>query len=166
VASKWRQKSIMKVEVNSNKIYTIGANNKTAEEFFSLLKDNNVTEVVDIRLNNRSQLAGFTKYPNLEFFLREICNIRYRHDLIFAPDKETLDWYKNRKNKSEVWERYTGEFTQTMQGRNITDYIRMVYTDKDRICLLCSEETAQHCHRSLVANEFKKLLPGCEVVHL
>ena len=76
------------------KIYTIGFTKKTAEQFFSILNDNHIDIVVDVRLNNSSQLAGFSKYPDIEFFLDKICSIGYKHDLHFAPSESTLTRYK------------------------------------------------------------------------
>lgn len=147
-------------------IYTIGANKKTAEEFFSLLRDKHIELIVDVRLNNKSQLAGFTKEPNLEFFLRQIAGIDYIWDIMFAPSEETFAWYKNSHDKSNVWERYTREFYETMQERDITDYIKKEYSTRRSVCLLCSEESADYCHRRLVAAKFKEVWPECDIVHL
>ncbi len=145
-----------------NKIYTIGFTKKSAEEFFNILKKNNVKKVIDIRLNNTSQLAGFSKYPDIEFFLKRIIDVEYKHDLMFSPKKETLN---NFKRKSITWEEYTKEFYDTMEERKIKDYIMRNYLDEDSICLLCSEESFKNCHRSLVANFFKCVFE-CEIVHL
>lgn len=65
-----------KVKVN---IFTIGFAGKSACEFFTKLKDAGVKRVIDIRLNNVSQLAGFTKKLDIEYFLKELCKIEYLH---------------------------------------------------------------------------------------
>jgi uncharacterized protein (DUF488 family) len=136
-----------------DKIYTIGYTKKTAETFFELLKKNNIAIVTDIRLNNTSQLAGFTKHPDIKYFLHEIAGISYNHDITFAPEKNTLLRYK----KQEIdWDQYVEEFSNTMNERNITNYIKQNYKLNKKICLLCSEATATNCHRNLVADEFKK----------
>ena len=42
-------------------LYTVGFSGKDAKTFFELLKLNNVQTLLDIRLNNVSQLSGYTK---------------------------------------------------------------------------------------------------------
>ncbi len=145
------------------KVYTIGFTKKTAKQFFSILSKNNIDTVVDIRLNNSSQLAGFSKYPDIEFFLEQICNIGYKHDLHFAPKDSTLTRYKK---KQISWDEYEKEFAQTMLERNITEYIKANYSSEGSICLLCSEPTPENCHRRLVANYFKEILNEVQIIHL
>ena len=147
----------------SREIYTIGFTQKTAQNFFELLKNNNIEVVLDIRLNNTSQLAGFAKYPDIKYFLHEICNIDYVHDTEFSPTETTLKKYKKKEIK---WEQYVEEFNQTMAKRNIHEYIQSNYATDKRICLLCSESTADQCHRRLVGNEFKEVFNDLEIVHL
>lgn len=144
-------------------VYTIGFTQKTAKQFFSILNDNNIDVVVDVRLNNSSQLAGFSKYPDIEFFLDKICHIRYKHDLNFAPNGSTLTRYKK---KQINWEEYEAEFAQTMQGRKITEYIKSAYDDNVSICLLCSEPTPEKCHRRLIADYFKDAFNEVRIIHL
>jgi len=144
-------------------IYTIGFTKKTAQTFFELLKANQIETVLDIRLNNTSQLAAFAKFPDIEYFLREICNIVYIHDTEFSPSEETLNRYKK---KQINWDQYVEEFNQTMNTRGIANYIKANYLIERKICLLCSEATAIQCHRSLIANEFKEINRGLNVIHL
>lgn len=146
-----------------NNLYTIGFTQKTAEKFFSLLIENNISIVIDIRLNNTSQLAGFSKYPDIEYFLNTVCNIRYIHEPRFAPSEETLKRYKK---KEITWDEYTKEFDITMKNRNISSVISKHYLKYDNICLLCSEPTPQNCHRMLIAQQFKNLDNGIVVKHL
>ena len=115
-------------------LYTIGFTQKNARTFFNLLRDNNVKTVVDIRLNNTSQLAAFAKGEDLKFFLTEFCQIEYVHDITFAPTETLLKDYKNKKIS---WFEYEKEFSRIMEGRNIKNYIIKNYSNKDSICLLC-----------------------------
>lgn len=131
------------------KIFTIGFTKKTAKEFFGLLEKNNVAEVVDIRLNNTSQLAAFTKFPDIEFFLEKICGISYRHDTEFAPTENILSGYKK---KLIDWKGYESEFAKLMKERNIDEYILETYASVNNFCLLCSETTPEKCHRRLVVS--------------
>lgn len=146
-----------------NKVCTIGFTKKTAKQFFSILTKNNIDTVVDIRLNNSSQLAGFSKYPDIEFFLEKICNTGYKHDLHFAPKDSTLTKYKK---KQISWDEYEKEFAQTMMERKITEYIKANYSSEGSICLLCSEPTPENCHRRLVANYFKEIFHEVQILHL
>lgn len=147
-----------------NSIYTIGFTQKSAEEFFTLLKKNDVRMVVDIRLNNTSQLAAFSKYPDIEFFLNKLCNIEYCHEEAFAPEESTLKRYK----KKEInWSQYVSEFNETMKKRNIRKYILNKYEKTaDNICLLCSEPTPAQCHRRLIAEIFLEIFPEAKIIHL
>lgn len=146
-----------------NKIYTIGFTKKTAEAFFTLLKSSDISLVVDVRLNNTSQLASFSKYPDIVFFLDSICNIEYKHDVLFAPTDSTLSRYKK---KQISWSEYVEEFSDAMDKRHIKDYIRENYSDSDNICLLCSEPIPKYCHRRLVAELFKEVFPQISIIHL
>ena len=145
------------------KIFTIGFTKKTAEEFFTLLEKNFVSVLVDIRLNNTSQIAGFSKSPDLAFFLKKICNIGYVHDQNFVPNKKILNDFKQNKI---TWFDYNVEFLTLLEERNISAHIENFYFGLDRICFLCSEPTAEHCHRKIVAERFLKPFPNAEIIHL
>lgn len=143
------------------KVFTIGFTKKTAEQFFTLLNQPGLVRLVDARLNNVSQLAGFTKKNDLQFFLREICHIDYVHLQLFAPTQEILDAYK--KNGGD-WETYEAQFLKLMTSRHIEDAV-----DKkliDGACLLCSEATPKHCHRRLVAEYLRDRWGNVEICHL
>lgn len=137
-------------------VYTIGFTRKTAEQFFTSLSDNRIDVLIDIRLNNTSQLAGFTKYPDIAFFLSRICNIKYIHDEKLAPTNEILKAYKN---KNIDWAKYVEQFEALMIYRNIKAHIEQRYKSlfNMNICLLCSEDKPNQCHRSLVAPYFAEL---------
>lgn len=144
-------------------IYTIGFTKKTAEDFFNILQGNCVELILDIRLNNTSQLSGFTKFPDIKYFLNEIAKIKYIHDTKFSPTKSTLKGYK----KKEInWIQYVTEFNYTMQERDIIKYIKGNYMIDKSICLLCSEPTANNCHRSLVAEQFSEAFGDLKIIHL
>lgn len=146
------------------KICTIGFTQKNAERFFGLLKDSGVRTLIDVRLNNTSQLAAFTKGEDLKFFLSEIGGIGYRHDVLLAPTEDLLKRYKKGETS---WVEYETEFFRIMEERDIKSHIAATYEDCDPpICLLCSEATPEHCHRRLVADLFADVFPGSEIVHL
>lgn len=145
------------------KIFTIGFTKKSAKEFFTLLEKNNVACVVDVRLNNTSQLAAFSKFPNIKFFLNRISRINYIHDTKFAPTKNILHDYKK---KLITWQEYEIQFEEIMAARNIEDYILKNYSDAENFCLMCSEPTAENCHRRLVAEKFAKIFKGVSVINL
>lgn len=142
-------------------IYTIGFTKKTAAQFFSTLRDSHVRRLVDVRLNNVSQLAGFTKRDDLKFFLKSICDIEYVHRLELAPLQDMLDQYKKSHGS---WSDYEKRFISLMAERKIEGTMpRELF---DEACLLCSEETAEHCHRRLVAEYLREKWSGVEIRHL
>lgn len=142
------------------KIFTIGFTKKSAEQFFNRLKQPGLVRVVDTRLNNTSQLAGFTKKRNLEFFLHEICKLGYVHLPELAPTQEILDAYK----ASGEWSNYERQFLSLMAERRIEDQVDKSILDGG--CLLCSEATPEHCHRRLVAEYLRRKWGDVEIVHL
>ncbi len=144
-------------------IYTIGFTQKTAQEFFELLKNNNVVLILDIRLNNTSQLAAFAKYPDIKYFLKTICNIDYVYDSMFAPSEEIM---KNYKNKKIDWLQYKKDFSELLKQRNINSLIKEKYSSKNNICLLCSEAMPTSCHRQLIAEKFNELFDDIKIIHL
>lgn len=147
-------------------LYTIGFTKKTAEEFFSLLKDNQIKKVIDIRLNNSSQLAGFSKGHDLRYFLNEFFNIEYIHDPDLAPSKQLLDDYKGKKI---TWQQYETTFQALLDERKTKEMLAGKYSSAfDGACLLCSEDTADKCHRRLVAEYINHSYPDLmiQIKHL
>ncbi|GAB2805082.1 DUF488 family protein [Dyella kyungheensis] len=142
-------------------LFTIGFTKKTAESFFGKLKRSGAKRVVDVRLNNVSQLAGFAKRNDLEFFLREVCDIGYVHLPELAPTQDILDEYK--KNKGD-WMVYERKFLDLMRKREIEKRIPPE-TLADG-CLLCSEDKPHHCHRRLVAEYLKEHWGTIDIKHL
>lgn len=147
-------------------IYTIGFTKKSAEEFFELLKSNDIQSLIDVRLNNKSQLAGFAKGRDLDYFLREICDIRYYHELNFAPENELLKkWQKGELN----WDKYTEWYVGLLEKRKAENIFKVRYSDKGNVCLLCTEPTTETCHRRLLAEYLVEHWPVDEqakIVHL
>lgn len=143
------------------KVWTIGFTKKNAQRFFELLRASGAKRVVDVRLNNVSQLAGFAKKDDLEFFLREICGISYVHLPELAPTQDMLDAFKKEKGD---WHAYEKQFLALMKERRIEDTVaRDVIADG---CLLCSEDKPHHCHRRLVAEYLKDHWGDVQVAHL
>jgi uncharacterized protein (DUF488 family) len=145
-------------------IYTLGFTKKTAQEFFSILKENNISTLVDIRLNNTSQLAGFAKGNDLKYFLKEICNINYIHDTELAPTKEILDNYKNKKIS---WNEYENLFNKLLIQRHIKNHLAIKYNNKyEKFCFLCSELKPNNCHRRLVVEYILNNINDIKIKHL
>jgi uncharacterized protein (DUF488 family) len=142
-------------------VFTIGFTKKSARRFFELLRSSSAKRLVDVRLNNVSQLAGFTKKDDLAYFVQEICGMDYVHLPELAPTQEMLDDYKKRRGD---WKTYETRFLDLMTKRSIETTI-----SKDVIadgCLLCSEEKPHHCHRRLVAEYLKEHWGDVDIVHL
>lgn len=133
------------------KILTIGFTEKKAERFFSLIKLSGAKRVVDVRLNNISQLSGFAKRDDLKYFLKEICDVDYVHLPDLAPTKEILSPYQK---KTITWQQYEERFMNLMSKRNIENHVRRDLIDDG--CLLCSEHQPHQCHRRLVTEYLKE----------
>lgn len=142
-------------------LFTIGFTQKTAQKFFDTLVKSGIKRVIDTRLNNVSQLAGFTKKTDLEYFLKKIGNIEYIHILELAPTKDILDEYK--KNKGE-WSTYEQKFLHLMTEREIEKKVKPELLDGG--CLLCSEAKPHYCHRRLVAEYLSTKWGNVKICHL
>jgi uncharacterized protein (DUF488 family) len=122
-------------------VFTIGFTQTSAESFFTRLQKAGVRKLVDVRLNNMSQLAGFAKRNDLRYFLGAICGIEYAHRPELAPTQEMLDAYKKQKVQ---WSEYEKRFLDLMISRRIEETISRETIDG--ACLLCSESKPDHCH--------------------
>ncbi len=142
-------------------LFTIGFTQKNARKFFDSLIGAGVKTVIDTRLNNVSQLAGFTKRVDIEYFLQEIGNIKYIHILDLAPTKDILDAYK--KNKGD-WNIYEQQFLKLMRDRQVEKRIDPELIDS--ACLLCSEAKPHYCHRRLVAEYLSNQWGNINICHL
>ena len=142
------------------KVFTIGFAKKSAEKFFELLINNSVSKVLDIRLNNTSQLAGFSKGSDLKYFLKKIGNIEYAHNTDLAPTKKLFDDYKS--NLID-WGEFEVMFRGVLKERNAIEQLDL--DNLDHTCFLCSEDSPAYCHRRLVVEEIKNTI-DCEIIHL
>jgi uncharacterized protein (DUF488 family) len=146
------------VEEKILKIYTIGFTKKTLEEFITRLRKSNVQRVIDIRLNDSSQLSGFAKSQDLEFILKQF-GIKYISVKSLAPDKALLDKY----HEDENWKEYEVNFKALMDRRNSRKTLDDLHLGEITSCFLCSEDKPDKCHRRLVAEMLDKTF---EIVHL
>ena len=142
-------------------LYTIGFTKKSAERFFTQLCERNIKRIVDIRLNNTSQLAGFAKKDDLKYFLRAICDIDYVHVPELAPDQDIFDLYKKKKGD---WSDFEGQFLNLLANRRVEEMISRDILDGG--CLLCSEHKPDHCHRRLVAEYFNDKWGNIDITHI
>ena len=143
------------------KLYTIGFTKKSAHDFFETLRSDGVARIIDVRLNNVSQLAGFAKRRDLQYFLDQIAGIQYIHAPILAPTQEVLDSYKKH---GSGWLSYETSFIDLMKER----HIETIWADRlrDSDCLLCSEEKPVYCHRRLVAEYLANYRSDIKIRHL
>lgn len=142
-------------------IYTIGFTKKCAQTFFSKLKQSGAKRLIDVRLNNVSQLAGFAKKEDLRYFLDAICQMEYLHIPALAPTQDILDAYKKKKGDWNVYER---QFLTLMHERRIEEVVPREIVDNS--CLLCSEDLPDHCHRRLVAEYFRGSWGDLNIRHI
>ncbi len=143
------------------KLFTIGFTERSAEQFFTRLSESGVKRLIDIRLRNSSQLAGFAKSEDLKYFLKAICGIDYVHNPDLAPTPEILNGFK----KKEIsWDEYEEKYLQLAAGRSMDEKMRGELRDGD--CLLCSERMPANCHRRLLAEFLQNRIGGLEVCHL
>ena len=143
-------------------IYSIGFTKKSAGEFFGALKAAGIERLLDVRLNNTSQLAGFAKQSDLKYFLEELCGAAYEHEPLLAPTQEMLDALKKQKGS---WETYTGAYLALIQSRRVESAISEE-SFKRRTVLLCSEATAEHCHRRLALEYLQQHWNDVVIHHL
>ena len=143
-------------------IHTIGFTKKSAAEFFTTLRRAGIRRLIDVRLNNTSQLAGFAKRDDLQFFLREVCGAEYCHEPTLAPTKEILDAYKK---KQISWEEYETRYLDLLVERAAEQTVDRQWFDVPAV-LLCSEPSPERCHRRLAAEYLAGKWGGVEIVHL
>jgi uncharacterized protein (DUF488 family) len=143
------------------KLYTIGYTQKPLRRAIHLLRDAEVDAVIDVRLRNSSQLAGWAKRDDLAFIL-ETFGIGYQHQTNVAPSDELLDTYR----RDHDWDRYVEGYHALLEARGVLDEFEAVLGQYQRPCLLCSEAKADRCHRRLLAELLGARLPDLSVVHL
>jgi len=143
-------------------IYSIGFTQSTAARFFTRIKQAGIGRLLDVRLNNRSQLAGFAKRDDLAWFLEQLCQARYEHEPNLAPTQEMLDAYKKQGGDWQVYEQL---FFDLMQQRQIEKKLSP-FDFQIPTVLLCSEATPENCHRRLVIEYLQRHWPDVTAVHL
>jgi len=141
-------------------LYTIGFTKHTAEEFFEKLRSTGVKRVIDIRINKTSQLAGFAKGSDLPYLLKVTGGIEYLSHIELAPTKELLKSYRS---KNITWEEFEGKYKK--QIKDTKAILGLNKSNFEDACLLCSEETAEKCHRRLLAEELAKIW-DLEIIHI
>ena len=145
------------------KLCTIGFTQKTAQQFFRCLRDNGVQRLIDIRISPQGQLSAFARQEDLPYFLHELADrCEYVYLPILAPTKEILKEYR----ASGDWTRYVARFEALLDERNIPAALDRSIFESATGCLLCSEPTAEQCHRRLVVERLAGHWHGLEVVHL
>jgi uncharacterized protein (DUF488 family) len=143
-------------------VFTIGFTKKSAEQFFEMLRKHGIKRLIDVRLNNVSQLAGFSKREDLAYFLKKICDAEYIHEPLLAPTQDILDAFKKERGD---WSTYEKAFLSLMAARMIESKIDPALFDVPTT-LLCSEPTAEHCHRRLVVEYLQENWNNLEIKHL
>jgi uncharacterized protein (DUF488 family) len=143
-------------------IYTIGFTHRSAREFFETLKSNCIERLLDVRLSNTSQLAGFTKQADLEYFLKQICNAAYEHEPQLAPSEEL---FRACRKDGGSWGALASGYLKLLKTRKIESTLSKS-SFKKRTVLLCSEATAEHCHRRLALEYLEKHWPEIKIHHL
>lgn len=143
------------------KLYTIGFTSKSAKKFFELLEQNQVKKIIDTRISSNTQLSGFAKGKDLEFFARRLANIGYEHELKFAPTKELLAKYRQKKIS---WDEYSKEYLQLLSFRSVKEEVNA--ESLQQCCLLCSEHSPEKCHRRLLAEYLQDVNPEIQIIHL
>ena len=142
------------------RVFTIGFTQKSAEQFFGGLQRAGVERVVDARLHNTSQLAGFAKRDDLRYFLG-LLGIDYVHQPLLAPTEELLAAYQKKRLD---WAEYERRFTELLHERRVEQTLDRAMLDQG--CLLCSEAQPQRCHRRLVAEYLQSHWGDLEIDHL
>jgi uncharacterized protein (DUF488 family) len=143
-------------------IYTLGFTQKSARQFFESLRRVGIRRLIDVRLKNMSQLAGFAKKDDLAYFLQEICQVEYQHEPLLAPTEELLDYVKQHKGS---WEIYEQEFLALLAQRHIEEYLDPRLFTMPTV-LLCSEATPEHCHRRLILQYLNAQWGDVTSIHL
>ena len=142
-------------------VFTIGFTGKTAETFFSTLKESGAKRVVDIRINRTSQLAGFAKEQDLQFFLPKIVGMDYSIHEELAPTKELLASYRDKKIQ---WDEFATKYRALIDQRDVLK--NFTARDFDGAVLLCSENEPEKCHRTLLANLIMESFPDLKFTNL
>jgi uncharacterized protein (DUF488 family) len=143
-------------------IYPVGVTGRSASDFFKVLSDASVRRVLDTRLHNTSQLAGFSKKGDFEFFLRRVSGVEYKHELLLAPTEELLKAYKRRDLR---WDDYAAGYLTLLRERNV-EHVLSSESFRVPTALLCAEHKPDHCHRRIAAEHLAETWPDVSIRHL
>ena len=143
-------------------LFTIGYTKKSLKEFVGLLTKEEVEKVVDVRLKNTSQLAGFAKEDDLRFILGHFMKVAYEHVPLLSPTEEIFETIKKKKD----WELYVRMYTDLIRERKMDQVLKKAIGGYERVCLLCAEDSPKQCHRRLLAEYYQRIVGGVEIVHL
>lgn len=151
------------------RIYTIGFAGKAAKTSFALLQQAGVEKIIDVRRSNNTLYSAFTRSRDLPFLLERLAGIAYVAAPEFAPSKELLRWYQARlkhdKKDAAAWPEYVRRFQDEIAARPIVDLFRKYSADGDNVCFLCTEPTADRCHRRLLAEYIREHATGTIDIH-
>ena len=139
-------------------IFSIGFTQKSAEEFFNLLKDNNIDCLIDVRLNPNGQLSRFAFEKDLPYFLDKLANgCKYAHRVDLAPQNELLKEVRTKGSEmSKNYKLFEIEFNKYLEEKSkIKNFVEQFKNFKN-VALLCSEHTTEKCHRRLVIDMLLK----------
>jgi len=142
-------------------VFTIGFTQSTAAHFFERIRDAGIKRLLDVRLNNTSQLSGFAKRDDLAFFLRELCSADYVHEPLLAPTQEMLDRYRK---EGHVWADYEQKFLRLLLSRKVETLNKAPFLSPT--VLLCSEATPELCHRRLALEYLQQHWNDLTITHL
>jgi len=143
------------------KLYTIGFTQKSAEEFFTTLEQNNVESILDIRFNNDNHLSSFARKKHLPFLLNQILGCKYDYLPVLAPTRELFKGYKD---GIISWPVYCNKYISTLKEIQPESFI--TEGQLNNACLLCSESTPKKCHRRLAAEYLAGKFPDTRIKHL
>jgi uncharacterized protein (DUF488 family) len=146
-------------------IYTIGFTQTTAEFFFGRLRNAGIQRLLDTRFYHSSPFAGFAKAKDLPYFLKELVDAEYEHEPLLAPTEELLDEYRSNRKEKGAWESYVAGFQELMAERQIETALQQDDFEV-RTALLCSEVTAERCHRRLICEYLAEHWPELRAMHL
>jgi uncharacterized protein (DUF488 family) len=141
-------------------LFTIGFKGKTAKQFFNALKKNEIDYLLDVRLNHNQQHYGYAKSDTLKYILEDLMNIKYKHVGALAPTEELKKAYDSKKI---TWVEYENQYNNLIRG---IDAVSFILEDAGNICLLCTEPTAEECHRRLAAEHIKNSFVDVSIKHL
>lgn len=143
-------------------IFTIGFTRRSAENFFDVLARAGIERLVDVRVNNTSQLSAFTKRDDLDYFLGRILRAEYVHEPLLAPSKDLLKSYRN---GGLSWENYETEFLGLLRERSVEHEIsRRLF--RGPTVLMCSEPGPERCHRRLIIEYLDRVWNNVQGIHL